>query len=398
MDGSSLAISVQDPKDAHVETTTLRPTRDTEGKKPLQLNQEIIELDNNKLIDYVKDESKKHYKEAPKKLQVDTVCNLARGYHSFVLAGTGYGKSRIAELYFHLYAPQKKPVVLVLNPLDSLGEDQVREKTAAGIKAISLGKMKMTEDLVKEMKAGDYAFIYLSPEVFLNNSLFTELYFSSEFQNRLVLIVLDKAHMVYVWGLVESGKAKFLSVRDRLQDYGIFRPSYGKLGDRLMATNNVPLLLLSATCRPVAVESILGSLMLKRVDITFFHGELVRPEIRILRFYMEYPLKSCDDLLRMFSPESDIKNREIVPMLIYSGTQKATLSVISVINKARGKKKDAYDSESRLVRRYHACTGDEDKLDCVKDFENDKFPVFSSTMALGLGQNWKRVQCVVHLG
>ncbi|KAA1126383.1 ATP-dependent DNA helicase sgs1 [Puccinia graminis f. sp. tritici] len=367
MDGSSLAISVQDPKDAHVETTTLRPTRDTEGKKPLQLNQEIIELDNNKLIDYVKDESKKHYKEAPKKLQVDTVCNLARGYHSFVLAGTGYGKSRIAELYFHLYAPQKKPVVLVLNPLDSLGEDQVREKTAAGIKAISLGKMKMTEDLVKEMKAGDYAFIYL-------------------------------AHMVYVWGLVESGKAKFLSVRDRLQDYGIFRPSYGKLGDRLMATNNVPLLLLSATCRPVAVESILGSLMLKRVDITFFHGELVRPEIRILRFYMEYPLKSCDDLLRMFSPESDIKNREIVPMLIYSGTQKATLSVISVINKARGKKKDAYDSESRLVRRYHACTGDEDKLDCVKDFENDKFPVFSSTMALGLGQNWKRVQCVVHLG
>jgi len=70
-----------------------------------------------------------------------------------------------------------------------------------------------------------------SPEVFLNNSLFTELYFSHEFQSRLVLIVIDEAHMIYVWGLVECGKAKLFSVRDRLQDYGIFRPSYGKLGD-----------------------------------------------------------------------------------------------------------------------------------------------------------------------
>ncbi|KAA1066427.1 ATP-dependent DNA helicase sgs1 [Puccinia graminis f. sp. tritici] len=125
MDGSSIAISVADPKDAHVEKTTLRPIRDTGGKKPLQLSQEILKIDNENLINHVEVESKKKYEEAPKKLQVATVCNLARGYHSFVLAGTGYGKSRIAELYFHLYAPQTKPVVIVLNPLDSLGKDQV---------------------------------------------------------------------------------------------------------------------------------------------------------------------------------------------------------------------------------------------------------------------------------
>ena len=53
---------------------------------------------------------------------MDTVCNLARGYHSF---GTGYGKSIIGELYFHMFTPQRKPVVLVLNPLGSLGEDQL---------------------------------------------------------------------------------------------------------------------------------------------------------------------------------------------------------------------------------------------------------------------------------
>jgi superfamily II DNA helicase RecQ len=76
-------------------------------------------------------------------------------------------------------------------------------------------------------------------------------------------------------------------------------------------------------------------------------------------------------------------------MLIYSGTCKATLNVIDVVQKARGEKKYAYSNESQLIRRYHACTGDEDKLDCVNNFEKDKFPIFSSTMALGLGQNWK---------
>ncbi|OAV88915.1 hypothetical protein PTTG_08242 [Puccinia triticina 1-1 BBBD Race 1] len=398
MDRSSLAVSIENPEDAHVQRTTSPPTKEKGRKRPLQLSPEITKLDNGNLIKYVKEESKKQYEEPPKKLQVDTVCNLARGYHSFVLAGTGYGKSRIAELYFHLYAPQKKPVVLVLNPLDSLGKDQVQEKTKAGIKAISLGKMKLTKAIVEDIKRGDYAFVYLSPEVFLNNPIFTELYFSNEFQSRLVLIVLDEAHMVYVWGLVESGKAKYLLVRDCLQDYGIFRPSYGKLGDRLMATNGVPILLLSATCRPVAIDSILGSLMLKPVDITFFCGELVRPEIRILQFYMEYPLKSCEDLLRMFSKETEIKDKDLLPTLIYSGTRKATLTVINVLNKTQGKKKDAYSSKSSFIRRYHACTGDEDKINCVEAFEKEKFPIFLSTMALGLGQNWKRVRCVMHMG
>ncbi|OAV95259.1 hypothetical protein PTTG_26688 [Puccinia triticina 1-1 BBBD Race 1] len=165
-----------------------------------------------------------------------------------------------------------------------------------------------------------------------------------------------------------------------------------------MANNGIPILLLSATCRPVAIDSILGSLMLKTVDISFFRGELVRPEIRILRLYMEYPLKSCEDLIRMFSKETEIKDQDLLPTLIYSGTRKATLTVINVLNRARGKKMDAYNSKSNLIRRYHACTGDEDKADCVEDFENEKFPIFSSTMALGLGQNWKRVRCVIHMG
>ena len=191
--------------------------------------------------------------------------------------------------------------------------------------------------------------VYQSPESFLNNGLFTELFFSVEFQSRLILIVRDEAHMIYAWGLVETGKSKHLNAHGRIQDYAVFRPSYGKISDRLMATNNVPLLLLSATCRPIAVESILNSLMIKSINIPFFRGELVRTEIQIMRFPMTHSLKSCNDLLQLFPLPSQTPDNNIVPTLIYSGTRKATLTVIDVLNKARGEKVNAYNSASSFV-------------------------------------------------
>jgi superfamily II DNA helicase RecQ len=53
---------------------------------------------------------------------------------------------------------------------------------------------------------------------------------------------------------------------------------------------------------------------------------------------------------------------------------------------------------SLFACQYHSCTGKQDKLDCIEDFSKGIFPVFSCTLALGLGQNWKRVQMAVHMG
>jgi superfamily II RNA helicase len=60
--------------------------------------------------------------EPPKIVQVDAVMSLVRQRHTFVMAGTGCGKSRISEMYHHLFARLKKAVILVLNPLDALGD------------------------------------------------------------------------------------------------------------------------------------------------------------------------------------------------------------------------------------------------------------------------------------
>ncbi|KAA1076884.1 ATP-dependent DNA helicase sgs1 [Puccinia graminis f. sp. tritici] len=254
--------------------------------------------------------------EPPKEVQVNAVKSLVGGKHTFVMAGTGCGKSRISEMYYHLFAKSKKAVVLVLNPLDALGDNQVKEKISQKYTAINLKKLTFDQDVADEVLNGKYNFVYLSPEVFLNNQMFTDVYHNPKFQDRLALIVVDEAHMIYSWGLVANKQAKKSSAHKRHQDRSVFRPSYGDMGRQLMATEDTPILFLSATCRPKAVTEILKSLKIPEETVNFVKAELTRPEIRILRFPMESSLKSANNLLSMFGRKQDVKSSKLVPTLI----------------------------------------------------------------------------------
>ena len=105
--------------------------------------------------------------------------------------------------------------------------------------------------------------------------MWEEVYFSSNFQNRIGLVVIDEAHMVYIWGLVKSGPGKHLaSICGQHKDQGIFWTSYGNLGGHLLSCNDAPILILSATCCPVAIEVIKRSLCLDNSDVDIICGEL----------------------------------------------------------------------------------------------------------------------------
>ncbi|KAA1074686.1 hypothetical protein PGT21_015897 [Puccinia graminis f. sp. tritici] len=91
--------------------------------KANQLPEELGSMTDIALADHITKRSIDLYQDKPKDLQVDAVSSLVRGKHTFVRVGTGFGKTRISEMYFGLF--NKKVVVLVLNPLDSLGDDQV---------------------------------------------------------------------------------------------------------------------------------------------------------------------------------------------------------------------------------------------------------------------------------
>ncbi|POW11538.1 hypothetical protein PSHT_08422 [Puccinia striiformis] len=237
---------------------------------------------------------------------------------------------------------------MVLNPLDSLGDNQVEEKARVHLLVVNLTKLQMIHRTAMQILKGAYAFIYLSPEVFLNSHMFQRLFLKERFLSKVVLAVIDEAHMIYMWGLVASGSAKQLKSHGKIQDLSSFRPGY--------------------------VDKILVSLKITPDNITFVRGELSRPEITIWQIPMKHSLSSGDDLLQLFGREEFILDGDIPLTIIYSSTRHLTLQVLRVLNDAR------------------------DKKQVIKDFESGVFPVISSTMALGLGQNWSRVQRVVHVG
>jgi superfamily II DNA helicase RecQ len=214
----------------------------------------------------------------------------------------------------------------------------------------------------------------------------------------LGLMVVDKAHMIYLWGLVASKKSKTLTIFVRHEDIAAFWPLYGNLCTCLLAINNVPLLLLSATCWPIAADSILSNLKILPSEINMLEGELTRPEIQLVRVPMKFTLKLCNDLLRVFAPHTVISARKTVPTLIYYGNRNGTLQVMKVVNDARQTKLQEYNPFSNYIHRYHSCTEDDNKITYMEDYGLGNFPLFSTTMALGHGQNLTRVQMVIHLG
>ncbi|KNF04965.1 hypothetical protein PSTG_02019 [Puccinia striiformis f. sp. tritici PST-78] len=168
----------EDDSDKDSDLQKLHNSQQENLKSKLVLPDEIQAMAREDLVKHISQTVAKYYTEPLKPIQMDSVINIVQRKHTFVLAGTGFGKSRIAEVYWHLFPAYKKPIILVLNPLDTLGDNQVAEKKKAKINAVNLTKMNMTPDIEKRVLRGDYGFVYLSPEVLLNNAMFRRIFFN----------------------------------------------------------------------------------------------------------------------------------------------------------------------------------------------------------------------------
>ncbi|KNF04295.1 hypothetical protein PSTG_02637 [Puccinia striiformis f. sp. tritici PST-78] len=104
----------------------INPPRVTWASAGITVLAKIAKKNDDALRREISEISQFRYGQDAKPLQIDAVVNLVRGRNTFLLAGTGYGKSRIAELYFRTLPVREKPVIIVLVPLDSLGHNHVR--------------------------------------------------------------------------------------------------------------------------------------------------------------------------------------------------------------------------------------------------------------------------------
>lgn len=155
--------------------------------------------------------------------------------------------------------------------------------------------------------------------------------------------------MIYWWGMVQNGQAKHCIALMQQQDGGQFRPSYGDLCLRLLATNKISLLLMSATCAPGPFSAILNNLSIRRGDIKIVRGELSWSNIRIIRIPMKHGIHTAKDLLEIYSQKDVIPDENLVKSLIYSNLCNATLEVMKVVNEARGTPDGWRDPDSSLI-------------------------------------------------
>lgn len=103
-----------------------------------------------------------------------------------VIMPTGYGKS----LLFQYPSVFTNGTTLVVSPLISLMQDQVRSLDVANIPACYLGSAQTERNMDARALSGEFRLVYVSPEYITNSTNFLK-----SMEPLLTLIAVDEAHV-----------------------------------------------------------------------------------------------------------------------------------------------------------------------------------------------------------
>lgn len=263
---------------------------------------------------------------------------------------TGAGKS----ICYQIPALILPGITLVISPLISLMQDQIKALNDAGIHAAFINSSLTENQISKALylaASGRYKIIYVAPER-LENYEFLEFARNVE----ISMVTVDEAHCISQWG----------------QD---FRPSYLKIVEFIKNLPKRPIVsAFTATATEEVKNDILCTLSLAdpEVVITGFDRKNLYYSVENIRrkdeFIMEY--------IEKHPTESGI---------IYCATRKNVDNLFELLFK-RGVP----------VTRYHAGLTNETRKKNQDDFIYDRTPVIIATNAFGMGIDKSNVRYVIH--
>lgn len=284
--------------------------------------------------------------------QEDIIQSVLSGRDVMAVMPTGAGKS----LCYQIPALLLPGITLVISPLISLMQDQVKSLNEAGIHAAYINSSLTETQISKAIsraQAGVYKIIYVAPER-LESAEFIRFALNSN----ISMVTVDEAHCISQWG----------------QD---FRPSYLKIVDFIECLPDRPVIsAFTATATQEVKADIECILKLNHpnVVVTGFDRENLYYSVEYVRG------KQKDDFIINY-----IEKHRDESGIIYCATRKNVDSLYELLFK-RG----------IAVTRYHAGIDNETRKNNQEDFIYDRAQVIVATNAFGMGIDKSNVRYVIH--
>ena len=282
--------------------------------------------------------------------QKPIIDSILSGRDTFAVMPTGAGKS----LCYQIPAMLLNGITIVVSPLISLMQDQVKALNDAGVSAAFINSALSESaffETVSRAKQGMYKLIYVAPE-----RLVTEGFLNLAKEVSISMITVDEAHCISQWG----------------QD---FRPSYTKIVEFVNLLEKRPIIsAFTATATEAVREDIVCTLGLDNpyTMVTGFDREN-------LFFQVDKPKSKEQYIVDYIASHPDESG------IIYCATRK---NVDSVYELLKGK--------GVSVAKYHAGMSAADRKQMQEDFVFDYISIVVATNAFGMGIDKSNVRFVIH--
>ena len=282
--------------------------------------------------------------------QEDIIQAILSGRDVLAIMPTGAGKS----ICYQVPALMMSGITIVISPLISLMQDQVKALNEAGVHAAYINS-SLTENQINKALSlaaqGRYKIIYVAPERLTS---YTFLDFACHAE--ISMVTVDEAHCISQWG----------------QD---FRPSYLKIVEFVARLPRRPIVsAFTATATEDVKEDIIHILKLEhpKVVVTGFDRENL--------YYSVERIRRKDDFVLEY-----IHNHPQESGIIYCATRKNVDKLFELLFKS-----------GVAVTRYHAGLDNETRKKNQEDFIYDRAPIVVATNAFGMGIDKSNVRYVIH--
>ena len=282
--------------------------------------------------------------------QEEIIEAILAGNEVLAIMPTGAGKS----ICYQVPAMILPGITIVISPLISLMQDQVKALNEAGIHAGYINSSLSETQIMKVYslaQEGKFKILYVAPE------RLESFEFRSFVENvEISMVTVDEAHCISQWG----------------QD---FRPSYLKIIDFIDSLRNRPIVsAFTATATEEVKTDIACVLKLKnpKVVVTGFDRENLYYDVKKLKNKDAYVL----DYIKSHPNESGI---------IYAATKKRVDDLFELLL-----------GSGVSAAKYHAGMSNEDRKNNQNDFIFDRVQVIVATNAFGMGIDKSNVRFVIH--